>query len=210
MGQSSFAAASEPDSQGPLPLQASLPSEWASEWEELARVDLALGLPEDEVVNAALGQLGRQLQCDRVFLYLRSPQTGLGRVPFCWRQVEAVPLVYDPAWKAEPASLPNEDPLFAAALQGQPSIFVDDIKSASPAVLNYEFECQTFGHRALIHAHLWADHQLWGILQACMLDRPRPWSPGDRRVIDQVVAAFTPFARVYVQSHALGSGPDLP
>jgi hypothetical protein len=140
-----------------------------------------------------------------VFLYLRSPQNRMGRVPFCWRQHEAVPLVYDPDWKAEPASLPDEDPLFAAALQGKPSIFVDDVKAASPAVLNYEFECQTFGHRALIHAHLWADHHLWGVLQASMVDTPRPWIPSDRQVIDQAVAAFTPFARAYVQTHPPGA-----
>jgi GAF domain-containing protein len=194
---SSFATTSGPDSQGPLPLQTSLPSEW----EDLARVDLATGLPEAEVVDAALAQLGQQLRCDRVFLYLRSPPTRLGRVAFCWRQHEAVPLVYDPDWKTEPTSLPDEDPLFAAALQGKPSIFVDDVKAASPAMLNYEFECQTFGHRALIHAHLWADRQLWGVLQACKLETPRPWSPSDRQLVDQAVAAFTPFAQAYVRSH---------
>ncbi|TVQ08730.1 MAG: GAF domain-containing protein [Leptolyngbya sp. DLM2.Bin27] len=153
-------------------------------------------------MEAALTQLGQQLRCDRIFLYLRSPQTELGRVPFCWRQHGAVPLVYDPDWKAEPASLADEDPLFAAALRGEPSIFVDDVAAASPAVLNREFERRTFGHRALIHAHLWADGQLWGVLQACMFDTPRPWSHSDRQGVDQAVAAFTPLARAYVQRHA--------
>jgi hypothetical protein len=36
----------------------------------------------DDVYNALLPVLGEVLQCDRCFLYLRNPETRMGRVPF--------------------------------------------------------------------------------------------------------------------------------
>ncbi|MBD2112663.1 MULTISPECIES: GAF domain-containing protein [Cyanophyceae] len=152
------------------------------------------------VMDSILTKLGEQLQCDRVFLYLRSPDTQLGRVPFCWKKQPSIPTIYDPAWKPEDPSLAKDDPMFAAALKAQPSIFVEDVETAGPEVLNREFEHQTFGHRALIHAHLRSDQTLWGILQACVFEEPRVWSQSDRQLIEQVVTQLTPFAIDYVRS----------
>ena len=90
--------------------------------------------------------------------------------------------------------------MFAAALKAQPSIFVEDVETAGPEVLNREFEHQTFGHRALIHAHLRSEQTLWGILQACVFEEPRVWSQGDRQLIEQTVTQLTPFAIDYVRS----------
>lgn len=146
--------------------------------------------------------LGEQLQCDRLFLYLRSPHSQLGRVPFCWVKNTDIPRVYDPDWKLEPPSLPERDPMFAAALQAHPSLFIEDVETASPAVVNRDFEEQTFGHRALIHAHLCIERKLWGILQACTFDRPRQWSRSDRQLIEHTVGWFAPYAMEYVNRHA--------
>jgi len=148
-----------------------------------------------------LAGLGQLLRCDRVFLYVRNPNAAMGRVPFCWRAQSSVPTIYDPAWKPEPSSLAVEDPMFAAALNAQPSIFVDDVERAGPEVLNREFERKTFGHRALVHAHLCSEQMLWGVLQACIFDTPRAWSQSDRHLIDQAVAWLTPLTLEYVQAH---------
>jgi GAF domain-containing protein len=113
-----------------------------------------------------------------------------------------VPKVYDPDWKYEPLSLPDRDPMFAAALQAQPSLFVNDVETASPEVVNREFEAETFGHRALIHAHLCIERKLWGILQACTFDQPREWSRSDRQLIEQAVGWFAPCAMEYVNRYA--------
>ncbi len=153
------------------------------------------------VMNDLLAMLGQRLQCDRIFLYLRCPDSQLGRVPFCWRERSSVPLAYDREWKPEPSSLADEDPMFAAALKAQPSIFVNDVETASPRVLNRDFERETFGHRALIHAHLCSEQRLWGILQACVFDAPREWSQGDRHLIEQAVTGLTPLILDYVQVH---------
>lgn len=142
--------------------------------------------------------LGKQLQCDRVFLYLRSPQAQVGRVPFCWRKDEHIREIYDPDWKPEPPSLRQEDPMFAAAIEGKPSIFIADVETAPPETLNQDFERETFGHRALIHAHLIQQHTLWGILQPCVFDQPRVWNERDRALIHEAVERLTPLAIQYV------------
>lgn len=159
-----------------------------------------------QVMDSILARLGQELQCDRVFLYLRSPDTQIGRVPFCWRDRSSVPIIYDPAWKPEAPALAKDDPMFAAALKAQPSIFVEDVETAGPEVLNRQFERQTFGHRALIHAHLCSEQTLWGILQACVFDKPRAWSQSDRQLIKQAVTQLTPFAIDYVTSEPLAAG----
>lgn len=155
-----------------------------------------------QVMADLLATLGQRLQCDRVFLYLRSPRSTLGRVPFCWRVRPSVPRVYDPTWKPEYAALAKDDPMFAAALNIQPSIFVEDVETASPRVVNRDFERDTFGHRALVHAHLCSEQKLWGILQACVFDAPHEWSWSDRQLIEQAVSWLTPFAIDYVSAHA--------
>ncbi|MFQ4136077.1 GAF domain-containing protein [Nodosilinea sp. PGN35] len=153
------------------------------------------------LMDELLATLGQRLRCDRVFLYLRCPDSQLGRVPFCWRSRPSVPQIYDPEWKPEPSSLADEDPMFAAALKAQPSIFVADVETASPTVLNRDFERATFGHRALIHAHLCSGQTLWGILQACVFDAPRQWSQADRHLIEQAIPGLTPLAQQYGQTH---------
>lgn len=144
--------------------------------------------------------LGEALQCDRCFLYLRNPQTQMGRVPYCWRRNDQIPEVFDPDWKPEPDSLADEDPMFAAALRTEPSIFVEDVETASSDVLNREFERENFGHRALIHAHLRQDGQLWGVLQPCVFGRSRIWTAADRAAIAEVEKILTPLAIAYIKA----------
>ncbi|MEB3356754.1 MAG: GAF domain-containing protein [Synechococcales bacterium] len=173
------------------------PSQSGSRFDRLNKV-LQGNQSPDEVFAALMPLLGELLGCHRCFLYLRSPDTGLGRVPFCWRRTKDVPEVYDADWKAEPSSLAAEDPLFAAALRTAPSIFVEDVQSAPPHLVNPDFERENFGHRALVHAHLCRDGQLWGVLQPCVFDRPRIWKEGDRYLISHVVEQITPLAIQYV------------
>ncbi len=120
-------------------------------------------------INTLITFLGEVLHCDRCFLYLRNPSSSMGKVTHCWRRSPQVPNLLDPDWKPEPKSLPDEDPLFAAALNAEPSIFVEDVETANPSVVNREFEQTNFGHRALVHAHLIENGQLWGVLQPCVL-----------------------------------------
>jgi GAF domain-containing protein len=142
--------------------------------------------------------VGEYLACDRCFVYLRDPQTRWGGVPFCWRRNPDIPEIYNEHWQLEPELLASEDPMFAAALQTKPSIFVEDVRTSDDRILNQQFEAENFGHRALIHAHLCHDRQLWGVLQPCVFDRPRIWTPVERATIDLLVAEITPIAVRYV------------
>jgi GAF domain-containing protein len=154
----------------------------------------------DALFSKLLPALGEFLQCDRCFLYLHNPQTNLGRVAFCWVRTPDVPTVYNEDWEAQPPSLPDEDPMFAAALRAEPSIFVEDVETADSQVLNRQFEQENFGHRALIHAHIRQNNQLWGILQPCVFGHPRIWTEYERVVINNLVQKITPFAVSYVKS----------
>lgn len=152
------------------------------------------------IFPAVLAFLGAQLQCDRCFLYLRHPATRLGKVPYCWCRHDDIPIVLDNHWKPEPANLPNEDPMFAAALQCAPSIFVEDVETTNPDILDRTFEQANFGHRALVHAHLCHEGQLWGVLQPCRFNHPRVWTTRDRDLIATATAALLPFAIAYTQA----------
>ena len=154
----------------------------------------------DTVFSALLPALVEVLKCDRCFLYLRNPHTKMGKIAYCWLRSPQYPDVTDSGWKAEPESLPQEDPLFAAALRTEPSIFVEDVETASSEVVNRNFERENFGHRALIHSHLRQDGQLWGILQPCIFAQPRVWTEFDHFVITQVEKQITPLAIAYVKS----------
>ncbi len=154
----------------------------------------------DAIFSALLPVLGESLQCDRVFLYLRSPRTRYGRISHCWLSTPDYPDLTHADWKLEPESLPDEDPLFAAALRTAPSIFVEDVETAPPEVVNKAFEHDSFGHRALIHAHLCFDGELWGVLQPCVFGKPRVWTGSDRSIIAEVTDKIVPLAVAYVKS----------
>ncbi len=154
----------------------------------------------DVFFDKLVAELGESLQCDRCFLYLRHPDTKLGRVPFCWVGSAEIPVVYDRQWKPEPESLASEDPMFAAALRCAPSIFVEDVAAADPQVLNAQFEQENFGHRALVHGHLCHEGQLWGVLQPCIFGRSRVWIDAERRLIAEVIAQITPAAIEYIRA----------
>jgi GAF domain-containing protein len=140
----------------------------------------------DALFSALLPILGQVLKCDRCFLYLRHPETKLGKITHIWRRNPDIPDIGNPEWELEPASLPQEDPMFAAALRTDPSIYVEDVETADPTVLNKDFERRSFGHRALIHAHLCHNGQLWGVLQPCVFAQSRVWSDSDRAIVTQL------------------------
>lgn len=158
----------------------------------------------DDLFSDLMRAIAEFLQCDRCFLYLRQPQTRMGRVPFCWVRSSDIPTVYDQDWKPEPTSLPDEDPMFAAALRTEPSLFIEDVETARSDQLNRQFEQKNFGHRALIHAHLCQDQQLWGVLQPCLMARSRHWTETERQTMNQIIQHITPIAVNYVNFHTIG------
>jgi GAF domain-containing protein len=152
----------------------------------------------EELFNALLPVICEVLKTDRCFLVVRNPDTRWSR-NFCWRRKPEFPDVSTPTWEQE-EEWEKDDPMFAAALRTEPSIFVEDIDTASPNTLNQEFEQQNFGHRALVHAHLCQSGKLWGILQPCLFEHPRRWSETDRAIITELTEQLTPIVVDYVKS----------
>lgn len=153
--------------------------------------------PQPEVVfNALLPEICHALNVDRCFLEVRQPIDRRYRI-FCWRRSDRFPDLTTDGWQPE-QPWEREDPLFAAALRTEPSIFIEDIETASPDLLSLDFEHQ-FGHRALVHAHIHQSGTLWGILQPCVFDRPRVWSPFDRALIHSLTDRLLPWVKAYAQ-----------
>ncbi len=174
----------------------------------LEAFETLLGAPDHTpqvVLNEAVRLTGEALHADRCFLCIRNPATRQSRIAFVWRRDETVPDVRPEhrEWVDE-TPLPAEDPLYAAALAGRPSVYVDDVENAPPSVLNRDFEARTFGHRALIHAHIVEAGELWGILQPCVFDAPREWVESDRIFLEAFLPRLVPVVRAFVW----GENPD--
>jgi GAF domain-containing protein len=157
------------------------------------------GLPPGQLLEQVLPLVAESLQADRCFLYVRDPQKEKGRIEFCYCRNMAVPNVKEPEWKNDTRELPLEDPLFAAALQAKPSVYIEDVEKADPAVVNRDFEAKTFGHRALIHAHITGNGQLWGILQPAVFGKARTWTSEDRQLMEALLPRMLAPIMSYVQ-----------
>lgn len=155
-----------------------------------------------ETLNQVVQIVGKALNADRCFLYVRQPNQARGRTAFCWRKNDQIPdkNTIQPDWQADTTDLPAEDPLIRAGLDMKPSVYVDDVETATPDVLNRDFEQETFGHRALIHAHIQQEGQLWGILQPCMFGRPRHWTDEEKAQIEAILPSLQPVIAAYVGS----------
>ena len=164
---------------------------------------LAADTSPEARLQAALDLIGPEVRADRCFLYVRDPEKERGRIALVWRLDEAVP---DPRhdWQPDTGDLPREDPLFRAALAAQPSIFVDDVTEAGPDVLNQEFERRTFGHRALVHAHITENGQLWGILQPCVFGHPHHWTATERAYLEAATPLLLPVVQQYMSGADAG------
>lgn len=148
--------------------------------------------------SALLPAIGEVMQCDRCFLLVRHPQTRIYR-NFCWRRSLDLPSTETDGWQLE-EEWEKDDPMFAAALQTAPSLFIDDIETAPSSVLNLEFERHYLGHRALVHAHIVDAGQLWGILQPSMFGQPRQWTNDDRAMITEILDRLRQPVVDYVKS----------
>ncbi|WP_461062783.1 GAF domain-containing protein [Spirosoma horti] len=153
-------------------------------------------------LNQIVETVGRALDADRCFLYVRQPEQKRGRTAFYWRRSQEIPdkNIIQPTWQPDTDELPTEDPLIRAGLAMKPSVYVDDVELAGPDVLNQQFERETFGHRALIHAHIQRDNQLWGILQPCMFGRARHWTEEEKAQIEAILPQLQPLIAAYVAS----------
>ncbi len=135
----------------------------------------------DQICTDLMSALCQLLDCDRCFLYVRRPKTGQGRITHCYSRSSEYPDLTGGEW-VEEGDVAAKDPLMAIAFRTPEAVFVEDIETAGAEVLNLDYEREGFGHRALIHAPIYHDGELCGILEPCVFGQPRDWTEGDRQI----------------------------
>ena len=95
----------------------------------------------DELLAKLMPILGAALGCDRCMLFLRDPHSRLARATHAWQRKPAYALARaDRGWQEEPASLVEDDPMFAEALRNPVALFIQDVETADPALVNSAYE----------------------------------------------------------------------
>lgn len=152
------------------------------------------------VFTVLMSALCEALQCDRCFLYLRNPKTNRGTITHCYsRCSEFADLTGSTFIEAETAT----DPLMVMAFRTPEAVFIEDIETANIEVVDVTYEREVFGHRALIHAPIYYNNQLYGILEPCVFGYPREWTDDDRSIINFVQPRAAIVASNYLQQYAI-------
>lgn len=143
--------------------------------------------------------IGRLLDAHRCCLFLRHPESRLSRMTHEWVIDEKHRIDRGSnEWTVESDTLVEDDPMFAEALVQPEALYIDDVHTADPALVNGAFEEEHFGHRALVHAPLYVGDKMYGILEPCVFGEPRVWSTDDRAVVEQVQQRLAAVAATYV------------
>lgn len=151
----------------------------------------------DEKLDGVMRLYAQAIDCPRCLLFLRDPELAMSRCTHGWWHDDRHAIERKAQWTEE-GNIAVEDPLYGIAMVNPEAIYVDDIDTASPDVLNVEFERKHFAHRALIHAPVYHQGKFYGILEPCVFDQPRDWSTADRAITAWVQEQLGPLAAEYV------------
>jgi GAF domain-containing protein len=151
-----------------------------------------------EVFDALMPALCATLSADRCFLYLRDGSSGRGGTVASWSADERWPDMRRP-FEPEIDDLFTIDPMMGIASRNPEALFIDDVETAGPETLNLDFE-RDFGHRALIHAPVYDEGELIGILEPCAFGDPHPWTEKDRTLTVAVQERLGPVAGAWLRA----------
>lgn len=155
----------------------------------------------ERLFQSLMPALCQVLDCDRCFLYLRDPDSHQGQITHCYgRSPEFADLTGSTTIEAD--NIETIDPLMAIAFQTSEPVFVEDIETAGAEVVNLAYEREAFGHRALIHAPLYWQGKLYGILEPCVFGTPRIWTDQDRAVTVWVQEKLSPLVVSYLEERS--------
>ena len=166
--------------------------------EALARVFEQFTEP-GALFTALMPALGSTLPCDRCFLYLREPAQQQGVITHCWSRDGQATAWIGANWLEDPTA--PQDPLMTIALRTPVAVFVDDIETAGSDVVDRLYEREKFRHQALVHAPIYHNQALIGILECSMIDQPRIWTEIDRQLIACLQTKLTTPTKVYIEQY---------
>jgi GAF domain-containing protein len=150
------------------------------------------------VFDALMPVLCTALSADRCFLYLRDGSTRRGGTVASWSRDERFPDARRP-FEPEIDDLFTIDPMMGLAAKDPQALFIEDIETAGPEILNLEFE-EDFGHRALIHAPVYDEGELLGILEPCAFGEPHVWTEADKSLTRAVQERLGPVAGAWLRA----------
>ncbi len=156
------------------------------------------GYTSDNTLNEAMQIIGEGLSADRCFLYVRQPNQERGRIAFCWRKDGQIDQVFQPDWIADTTDRSQTDPMNRISLDSKEPVYVDDVKTSGPGVLNQAFSQDTFGHRAFIQAPIQAYGQLWGILVPSIFGESHSWTNDEKSQIEAILPRLQPMIEEFV------------
>lgn len=138
----------------------------------------------DRKLKDLMPAIVEEMKTDRCFIYMRDPikrQTAFthGFTPLSgWRSFSGG------TWSREPDPQTVGEPMLKKAFSDPTALFIEDIETAAPSVLNKDVERSIFGHRALVHAPIYHRDVFYGILETAVRKEPRMWSAKDRSLIE--------------------------
>ena len=156
----------------------------------------------DATLTALMQVLGEGISCERCLLFLREPHSRKTRMTHQWVLAAERAIGRDDAgWVVESPSLPDEDPMYREALTNPAALYIDDIETADPDLVNAQFERENFGHTALVHAPIHHEGLMYGIIEPCVFTGPRVWSADDRTLVALAQKRCFPVALDYIAQH---------
>lgn len=166
--------------------------------ENLITGELSLEQSLDERLMALMQALCWVWRCERCFLCLRDPETSLTRITHSHCNRPDRDSLLEPNWTLEDEAILS-DPLMVLAFQSPEAVYIEDVETADPSLINLAYEQQVFKSRALIHAPIYAQGRLYGILEPCMFDQPKTWTERDRWVTVQMQMQLAPLVLQYLE-----------
>lgn len=157
------------------------------------------GADPNAALTTLMSTMVETLQCDRCFLFIRDPQRQRTRITHGYSRDARWPTMVQTGWSRESPNLNSKDPLTLSAYHSSEAKFIEDIETAPPGTLDLQLERSVFGHRALIHAPIYADNEFYGILEPCVFDVPRRWTDRDRTLIQTLQSVLGSWVVRYLQ-----------
>ena len=157
----------------------------------------------DEKLGQFMELYANALDCQRCILYCRQPDLRRANTTHAWWSPEKEEYAvtweswFSSEWVDEgPANAP--DPLYHAALLSPEALYIDDIENEPTGLINFEWELETFKHKALIHAPIYYQDRFYGILEPSVFGQPRHWSATDRAITTWAQEQLGPIVSEYV------------
>ncbi|CAF3035356.1 unnamed protein product [Rotaria socialis] len=158
----------------------------------------------EQILNRVVQRVGEILNVDRCFIGVRDPLKERCLVAFVWGRPNFKSNEFSQANWVEEESFVDDDPLYKVALACQSSIYIEDVETTSPEILNRDFESRFCGHRAFIHGHIVQDGVLWGTLEPCVFDHPRQWTEDEHIFIETLLPLLANYVKEYVTKLQIG------